>query len=183
MKDCEEIDKILDELGGRDEYFCAKLTDNSIIIFRVYSCFYSRFLSSCCATTSENVFSDCETFSENFLILHPEDIVKIDYIDFNQIEFLLSAPDSSFKYIEDDSYDGIEDNLIDFLKAGGTICVKGNPLETFGDKRNIDHPTVVTTKKVADIIVVPSISGSPVGSPQCVQVNSSISGRKRKLFS
>lgn len=181
MKNCEEIDKRIATLGGCDEYCCATLTDGSKIIFRTSDNFYARFLSSCCAITSENIFSDCESFSENFLVLHPEDIVEIDYIDFNQIEDMLET-DSSFEYIEDDTYYGIEDNLIDFLRNGGTICVKGNPLVTFGDKRNFDHPTVVTTTKVADIIVVPGIEGSPVKPQQCVQANSSISGRKRKLF-
>lgn len=182
MKNCEEIDKRIATLGGCDEYCCAILTDGSKIIFRTSDNFYARFLSSCCAITSENIFSDCESFSENFLVLHPEDIVKIDCIDFNRIEEMLET-DSSFKYIEDDTYYRIEDYLVDFLRNGGTICVKGNPLETFGCKRNIDQPTVVTITKGADVVVVPSISGSPVEPQQCVQVNSSISGRKRKLFS
>jgi len=181
MKDCEEIDRRIAIFGGCDEYCCATLTDGSKIIFRTSDNFYARFLLSCCAITSENIFSDCESFSENFLVLHPEDIVEIDSIDFNQIEGMLET-DSSFEYIEDDTYYGIEDNLIDFLRNGGTICFKGDPLKTFGDKRNIDQSTVVTTTKVADVVAISSIIGSPVELQQCVQVNSSISGRKRKLF-
>ena len=85
-------------------------------------------------------------------------------------------------YGDDDNWEEIEESLIDFLSDGGTICFKGDPLKTFGCERSIDHPTVATTTKVANVVAIPSIIESSVESQQCVQVNFSISGRKRKLF-
>lgn len=184
MKNCEEIDKIIENLGGKEEYYCATLTDGSRIIFYI-NCEqknFNSFLLSCCALTSEAILSNCESFSQDFLILHPEDITKIDYLDWCQLEDLITDQDSEFIFVDDDNWEEIEGSLIDFLIDGGTICFKGDPFKTFGCKRSIDHPTVATTTKVANVTELPSIEGSPVESQQCVQVNSSISGRKRKLF-
>lgn len=184
MKNCEEIDKIIENLGSKEEYYCATLTDGSRIIFYINyeQKNFNSFLLSCCALTSDAILSNCESFSQDFLILHPEDITKIDYLDWCRLEDLITDQDSEFIFVDDEDWNDIESSLIDFLIDGGTICFKGDPLVTFGDKRNFDHPTVATTTKVANVTELPSIEGSPVKPQQCVQVNSSISGRKRKLF-
>lgn len=185
MKSCEAIDKLIQEQGAGSYYVCT-LVDGSRFIFYVNDFderIYLRFLVSCCALTSEAIVSLCENFTEDFLILHPEDIEKIEYIDWFKVQKLLEATDSEFIFDADENFESIEDYISDFLSDGGTICFKGDPFKSFGESRVSNYSQAINIKNAVSHQVQAPVQGVPVVScGKTYPSTPTITGRSRRIL-
>lgn len=184
MKSCEAIDKLI-QVNGEGSYYVCSLVDGSKIIFYIpdEGSLYNRFLVSCCASTSEEIESTCEGYTHNYLLLHPEDIERIDCIDWYKIQNLLEAADSDFIFEDETDFYEIEDNLVDFLNDGGTICFRGNPVKSFGESRVLNYSQALNLQSAVSHQAQAPVQGIPtVSCGKTYPSTPTITGRSRRVL-